>query len=208
MPVHTEDSTSEYHITQEDIENDLDKTEEDDEDKDVDFVNLYESTNDVDDRRYEEGEEGEELEEEESFSLMFIKLEDVDVEMMGMGESSGPHSGEGWGGGTYVNMILTLSWLSFPEMWWKTVFTPAKKILESGSLEEQKKNIEYIVSKRRLFLAGKTWLPVNLEAVVREDALDEGINLQEMDDIDRKMDRLALLNMATHKFHRCGKKEP
>ncbi|RPA88739.1 hypothetical protein L873DRAFT_1824119 [Choiromyces venosus 120613-1] len=76
------------------------------------------------------------------------------------------------------------------------------------SPEEQQDSIEHIVSKRRRFLAGNARLLVDLEAATREDAAEQGINLEEMDKIDREMDRLALLNMASQQFPRHIKKGP
>src|SRR5205807_9849502 len=65
-----------------------------------------------------------------------------------------------------------------------------------------------IVCKRKWFLAGNACLIVDLEAAAREDAAEQGINLEEMDEIDREIDRLALLNMANMRFSKRMKQEP
>ncbi|KAG0128949.1 hypothetical protein HOY82DRAFT_541140 [Tuber indicum] len=210
--------------------------EEDEEDEDVDFVDLYESADDAgsgedsDDRVYGEDsedewdeeerggedEEDEEMEEEESQTL---KSEDGDIDMMGIEESSGVGWGEGRVRPRRPNSNSSLhglygeeaenhfrastqeigEWLLGQAMTPKDFFT---------SPEEQQNNIQHIVSKRRRFLARNARLLVDLEAAAREDDLEQGINLEEMDDIDREMDRLALLNMASQQFPRRVKKEP
>jgi hypothetical protein len=77
-----------------------------------------------------------------------------------------------------------------------------------SSPEDQQGSIQQIVSKRKRFLAGNARLIVDLEAAAREDAAEQGINLEEMDEIDREMDRLALLNMANMRFSKRVKQEP
>jgi len=63
--------------------------------------------------------------------------------------------------------------------------------------EDQQDSIENIVTTRKRFLAGNARLIIDLEAAAREDAEQQGIDIEEMDRIDRKMDRQALLNMAS-----------
>ena len=65
------------------------------------------------------------------------------------------------------------------------------------SPEDQQDSIESIVTKRKRFLAGNARLIIDLEAAARKDAEEQGIDIEEMDRIDREMDRQALLNMAT-----------
>jgi len=65
------------------------------------------------------------------------------------------------------------------------------------SPEDQQESIENIVTKRKPFLAGNARLIIDLEAAAREDAEEQGIDIEEMDRIDREMDRQALLNMAS-----------
>jgi len=76
------------------------------------------------------------------------------------------------------------------------------------SPEDQQDSIENIVTKRRRFLARNARLIIDLEAAAREDAEAQGIDIQEMDRIDREMDRQALLNMASQHFAHHGKQEP
>ena len=59
------------------------------------------------------------------------------------------------------------------------------------SPEDQPDSIENIVTKRKRFLAGNPRLILNLEAAAREDAEEQGIDIEEMDRIDREMDRQA-----------------
>ncbi|RPA88434.1 hypothetical protein L873DRAFT_1849712 [Choiromyces venosus 120613-1] len=192
--------------------------EECEEDEDVDFVDLYESDEasnggeDSDDEVYseedgqqehdEEEEEdddemGDEVEEPVYLSQTFIKSEDGDVNMMGMGDP-------GLYGDEAQNRFRASTqeigeWLLGRAMTPKDFFTCP---------EEQEDSIEHIVSKRRWFLAGNACLLVDLEAATREDAAEQGINLEEMDKIDCEMDRLAVLNMASQQFRRHIKKGP
>jgi len=76
------------------------------------------------------------------------------------------------------------------------------------SPEDQQDSIENIVNKRKRFLAGNACLIIDLEAAAREDAEEQGINIEEMDRIDREMDRQALLNMASQHFPHRVKQEP
>ncbi len=76
------------------------------------------------------------------------------------------------------------------------------------SPEDQQDSIENIVTKRKRFLAGNARLIIDLEAAAREDAEEQGIDLQEMDRIDHEMDRRALLNMASQHFPHRVKQEP
>jgi len=76
------------------------------------------------------------------------------------------------------------------------------------SPEDQQDSIENIVTKRKRFLAGNARLVIDLEAAAREDAEEQGIDIKEMDRIDREMDRQALLNMASQHFPHRVKQEP
>ena len=76
------------------------------------------------------------------------------------------------------------------------------------SPEDQQDSIEHIITKRKRLFAGNARLIIDLEAAAREDAEEQGIDLEEMDRIDREMDRLALLNMSRQQFPRRVKKEP
>jgi len=78
----------------------------------------------------------------------------------------------------------------------------------STSPEEQQDSIENIVTKRKRFLAGNACLIIDLPAAAREEPEDQGINIEEMDRIDREMDRQALLNIASQHFPQHVKQEP
>jgi len=74
--------------------------------------------------------------------------------------------------------------------------------------QDQQGCIEHIVTKRMCFLAGNPSLMIDLEAAAREDAEEQGIDIQEIDRIDREMDRQALFNMASQHFPHRVKQEP
>jgi len=75
------------------------------------------------------------------------------------------------------------------------------------SPEDQQDSIENIVTKRNRFLAGNVCLIIDLEAAAREDAEEQGIDIEEIDKIDREMERQALLNMASQHFPHRVKQE-
>jgi len=58
--------------------------------------------------------------------------------------------------------------------------------------EDQQDNIENIVPKRKRFLAGNARLIIDLEAAATEHAEEQRIHIEEIDRIDREMDRQAL----------------
>jgi len=66
-----------------------------------------------------------------------------------------------------------------------------------ASPEDQQDSIKNIVTKRKLFLALNAPLIIDFNRPAREDAEEQGIDIEEMDRIDRKMDRQALLNMTS-----------
>jgi len=76
------------------------------------------------------------------------------------------------------------------------------------SPEDQQDSIENILTKRKHFLAGNARLIIDLEAAAREDGDEQGIDIEEMDRIDPKMDRQALLNMASQHFPHRVKQAP
>jgi hypothetical protein len=197
--------------------------EEDEEDEDVDFIDLYESADedgngseDSDgvygeeegdteeeeggDTEEEEGGDTEEeeegggggQEEEEALSRTFIKSEDEDIDMMEMRRD-------------FDENRFRASTQEIGERLLGRAMTPKDFF---SSPEDQQGSIQQIVSKRKRFLAGNARLIVDLEAAAREDAAEQGINLEEMDEIDREMDRLALLNMANMRFSKRVKQEP
>ena len=51
-------------------------------------------------------------------------------------------------------------------------------------------------------------LSIDLEAAASEHAKEEGIDIEEIDRIDREMHRQALLNMASQYFSHRVKQEP
>jgi len=76
------------------------------------------------------------------------------------------------------------------------------------SLEDQQASIENIVTTRKGFLAGNSRLILHLEAGSRQDAEEQGIDIEEMDRIDREIDWEAFLNMASQHFSHGVKQEP
>jgi len=76
------------------------------------------------------------------------------------------------------------------------------------SPEDQQDSIENIVTKRKRFLASNARLIIDLEAAARQDADEQGIDIERMDRSDREMDRQALLNMASQHFPHSVKQEP
>ncbi|PUU72994.1 hypothetical protein B9Z19DRAFT_1069339 [Tuber borchii] len=76
------------------------------------------------------------------------------------------------------------------------------------SPEDQQDSIKHIITKRKQLFASNACLILDLEAASREDAEEQGIDLEEIDRIDREMDRQALLNLSRQQFPRPIKKEP
>jgi len=76
------------------------------------------------------------------------------------------------------------------------------------SPEDQQDSIENIFTKTKRFLAGNARLIIDLEAAAREQAAEQGIEIKEMDRIDREMDRPTLLNLASQNFTHRVKQEP
>jgi len=75
------------------------------------------------------------------------------------------------------------------------------------SPEDQQDSIENIVTKRKCLVAGNARLIMDLKAAAREDAEEQGIHIEEMDRIEREMDRQALLNMGSQHFPHRVKQE-
>jgi len=76
------------------------------------------------------------------------------------------------------------------------------------SLEVQLDSIESIVYKRKCFVGGNAHLIIDLEAAATKDAEAKGIDVEEIDRIDREMDTQTLLNMASHHFPYHMKQKP
>jgi len=267
MPIGGEDSTSEYRLTDEDMEEDLDMTvredeldekgtplidrvklvewllpnaevyeewEADEEDADVDFIDLSESGDeggngsedskevyreeeiDEDDDEDVEGEE-EDMEGEQD-DVEGTEEGDDDVHMTDKGETSGsglgsrmqdlgrPDSASSSGGlyGDAAEHRFRASTQEIGERLLGRAMTP-KDFFTSP--EDQQDSIKNIVTKRKRFLAGNARLIIDLEAAAREDTEEQGIDIEEMDRIDREMDRQALLNMASQHFPHRVKQE-
>jgi len=75
------------------------------------------------------------------------------------------------------------------------------------SMEDQQDSIENIVTKRKLILAGNARLIIYLDAAAREDAEEQGIDIEEMDRIDCEMDSQALLNITSEHLPHCVKQD-
>jgi len=76
------------------------------------------------------------------------------------------------------------------------------------SPEDQQDIIENILTKRKRFPAGNAHLIIDLEAAASKDAEEQGMDIEEIDRIDREMDRQALFNMASQHFPHRIKQEP
>ncbi|KAG0638460.1 hypothetical protein HOY80DRAFT_1078262 [Tuber brumale] len=228
----TADHTTNLQLTEYDMERDLDMTvweekldeidkplinwEEDEKDEDVDFVDLYgladrdgrgsedsdgfygEEEGDMEEKEgdmeeEEKGEEAEEEEGEEEKALLwtFIKSKDEDIDMMEKRDSD--------------ENRFRASMQEIGEHLLGQAMTPKDFF---SCLEDQQDSIVHIVTKRKWFLAGNARLIVDLEATARKDAAEQGINLEEMDEIDCEMDWLVLLNMANMRFTKRVKQEP
>jgi len=268
MPIGGEDSTSEYRLTEEDMEGHLDMTvredmldqkgrplidwvkpvewllpnaevheqwEEDQEDEDVDFINLYESGDEGgngsedSDEVYGEEEINEDNEEDVEGKQKDVegKQEDVegwevgdyDVHMTDEGVTSGsglrsrmrelgrPDSASSSRGlyGDAAERRFRASTQEIGERVLGRAMTP-KHFFTSP--EDQQDSIENIVTKGKRFLASNARLIIDLEAAAGEDAEEQGIDIEEMDRIDREMDKQALLNMASQHFPHRVKQEP
>jgi len=209
--------------------------EEDEGDEDVDFIDLYESGDEGgngsedSDEVYGEEEIDEDDEEDVEGEQEEVEGEQEDVKGWEEGDDNvhmreeGEASGSGLGSkmqdlgrpdsasssrGLYGNAAehrFRASTQEIGERLLGQAMTP-KDFFTSP--EDQQDRIENIVTKRKRFLAGNARLIIDLEAAAREDAEEQGIAIEEMDKIDRKMDRQALLNMASQHFPHRVKQEP
>ncbi|PUU82485.1 hypothetical protein B9Z19DRAFT_1061793 [Tuber borchii] len=247
MPTGREDRTSEYQLTAEEIEGDLDMTVPEDELDEKDFIDLYEcdeedgNGSEDSDRIYGEEmiyeEEEEEVKEadddseeanhdnnhddgelERSFDSL-IQSEKGDVDMIGAGEISGSSLGRASRDlershsapstrelySDVVEHRFRASTQEIGERLLGWAMTPMDFII---SQEDQQDSIEHIITKRKRVFAGNSCLIIDLEAASREDAEEHGIDLEEIDRIDRAMDRQALLNLSLQQFPRPIKKDP
>jgi len=211
---------------------------EDEEDEDVEFINLYESGDeggnasedsdevygeekiDEDDEEDVEGEEdNEEDVEGEQEDVEGWEECDDDVHMTHEGETSGSGLGSRMrdlgrpdsafsSRGLYGNAAehrFDASTHQIGDRLLGRAMTPKDFFT---SMEDQQDSIENIVSKRKRFLVGNAHLIIDLEAATREDAEEQGIDIEEMDRIDREMDRQALLNLPSqHCPHRVKQEQ-
>jgi len=250
MPIGGVVSTSEYRLTEEDMEGDLNMTVreherdergkplidwvkpdecllpnaevykewgEDEQDDDVNFINLYES-GDEGGNASEDSDEvyGEEEIDEDDQKGVEAQQEDVkgcdedddDVHMTDEAETSDSCLGSRMRdlgrldsasssrvlSGDAAEHRFSASTQEIGERLLGRAMTP-KDFFTSP--EDQQDIIENIVTKRKHFLAGNVYLIIDLEAAAREDAEEQGIDIEEMDRNNREMDRQALLNMAS-----------
>jgi len=268
MPIGRADITSEYRLTEEDMEGDLDMTvredeldekcrplidcvkpvewrwpnaevyeewEEDEEDQDVYFIDLYEAGDEGgngsedSDEVYGEEEINEDDEEDVKGEEEDVEAEPEDVEGCEERDHDVHITDEretavsGWGRrmrdlghpdfassscgryGDGAEHRFRASTQEIGERLLGRAMTP-KDFFTSP--EDQQDSIENIVTKRKCFLAANARLIIDLQAAAREDAEEQGIVIEEMDRIDREMDRQALLNMASQHFPHCVKQEP
>jgi len=194
--------------------------EEDEEDEHVDFIDLYESGDkggngaEDSDEVYGEQEIKEDEEEDVEGEQEDVEGEqegDDNVHMTDEGETSGSGLGSriqdlgrpdsaSFSRGLYGDSTecrFRASTQEIGERLLGRAMTP-KDFFTSP--EDQEDSIENIVTKRGRFLAGNDRLIIGFEAAAREDAEEQGIDIEEMDRIDREMDRHALLNMASEHF--------
>ncbi|PUU82644.1 hypothetical protein B9Z19DRAFT_1120410 [Tuber borchii] len=170
--------------------------EEDEQNQDVDFMDLYDS--EKEDRNA--AEDSDEIYGEE----LIKKGEEEDEAILYLNYSHSALSTRGYYRDTAENRFWTstqeigerlLRWA----MTCKDFFT---------SSEDQQDRIEHIIIRRKQLIAGNASLIIELESAAREDAEEQGIHLQEMDKIDCEMNRHALLNLSRQQFPRSIKQEP
>ena len=202
--------------------------EEDEEDEDGDFIDLYES-GDEGGNGLEDSDKvyGEEEIDEDNGEDVEGKLEDVegweegvdDVHMTDEGETSGsglgsrmrdlgrPDSASSSRGlyGDAAEHRFRASTQEIGARLLGRAMTP-KDFFTSP--EDQQDSIENIVTNRKPFLVGNARLIIDLEGAAWEDPEEQGIDIEEMDRIDREMDRQALLTMASQHFPHRLKQEP
>ena len=204
----SEDSDEVYGEEELDMETDDSEGEYDDDEEDE-----YDDEED----EGEDEKDGSEGEEEGEYSGALIKPEDEDVDMTGMEESNPLNLA---GRGAPIGQASRSSELYSEDASQRRFRASTQEIGERflgramtpkdffASPEDQQDSIEDIVNRRRRYLAGNARLILDLEAAAREDAEEQGIDLKEMDRIDRELDRLALLNAANQKVPRRVKQEP
>ena len=134
------------------------------------------------------------------------------VMMMFIWRSKGKSQPQVWEVGceTYVTLTLDLPLVVCPAMRQNPASVLARKRLESGCLGrlwyprissqawKTNKTASKLLSPRESsFLPAMPLLSLISRRPAREDAEEQGIDIEEMDRIDRKMDRQALLNMTS-----------
>ncbi|PUU82430.1 hypothetical protein B9Z19DRAFT_1061812 [Tuber borchii] len=198
--------------------------EKDEEDQDVDFIDQCDE-----EKIYEEEEEEEEEEEtdkngntdngddyhndgeREHSSDSLIWSENGAITMIGADEISGSSLGSASRnldrsdsapstGGLYGDIAenrFSASTQEIGERLLGLAMTPKDFFI---SPEDQQDRMEYIITKRKRLFASNARLIIDLETPARKDAEEHGIDLEEMDRIDREMDMQALLNLTWQQF--------
>ena len=261
LPRSGDNSTSEYRLTKENMEADLDmkgreeeldekgrslidqvkpvewllpntevygEWEENEEDEDVDLIDLYESgdeggngSEDSDEVYGEEeiAEDDDEDVEGEQEDVEGWEEGDDDVHMTDEGETSGlslgskmrdlghPDSASS-SHGLYGDVAEHRFCASTQEIGERLLGRAMRPQNFFTSWEDQQDIIKNIDTKRKHFPASNARCIIELEAAAREDAEQQGIDIEEMDRIDREMDRQVLLNMASQHFPYRLKQEP
>jgi len=205
------------------------------EDEEVDFIDLYESGDEGgngsedSDEVYGEEEIDEDDEEDVEGEEVDVEGEQEDVEGWEQGDNDvhiadeGETSGSGLGSrmrdlgrpdsasssrGLYGDRAERRFRASTQEIGERLLWHAMTPKDFFTSPEDHQDSIENIVTKRKRFLAGNAHLIIDLEAAAREDAEEQGIDIEEMDRIDREMDRETLHNMASQHFPHRVKQEP
>ncbi|PUU80227.1 hypothetical protein B9Z19DRAFT_1063619 [Tuber borchii] len=229
MPTGSEDRTSEYLLTVEDMEGDLNITvrkdeldekgrllidlvkplewvlpnaevyeewEEDEEDQDVDFIDLYES--DKEDNN--SSEDSDEIYSEEMIYEEEVKEEeysDNDGDYHNDDDYSDDRERERSSDTHSRSKNHDVDMIGAENCFWTSPQEIGQRLLGRAmtlkdffiSPEDQQDPIEHIITKRKWLFAGNAGLIIDLDVAAKEDAEEHGIDLEEMDRIDREMDR-------------------
>jgi len=187
--------------------------EEDEEDEDVDFIDLYESgdegSNGSEDSHevYGEVEIDKDDEEDVEGKEEDVEGEQEDVEGCAEGDDDLHKTDEGETCGSVLGSRMRDSGCPYSASCSCGLYGDAaehrfrastqeigERLLGRGmtrkdfftSPEDQQDSMENIVTKRKRFLAGNAHLIIDLEAAAREDAEEQGIDIEEMDRICSK----------------------
>jgi len=202
--------------------------EEDEEDEDVDFIDLYESGdaggNGLEDADKVYGEEGIDEDDDEDVEGKQVDMEGWqegydDVHRTDEGETSGSGLGSimqhlgcpdsaSSSRALYADAAELRFCASTPEIGEQLLGRAMTPKDFFTSPEDQQHSIENIVTKRKSFVARNARLIIDLEAATREHPEEQGIDIEEMDRIDREMYRQAVLHIASLHFPHHVKQEP